>query len=266
MTTYHGPCDYFRRGRLSCIYVLMRSLLGLVCRGDASYDEPVPNIVLIEDEPGIVDFIDRGLTARGFEVRAALDGDTGLNLALADHVDLIVLDLMLPGRGGMEVLTEVAAQRPGLPVIVLTARGEIEDRVGGLDAGAVDYLVKPFALAELEARIRAQLRAARQAPATALRSGELEIDLLAREVRSAGTLVRLTNTEFDLLAYFMNHPGQVLNRQQILRAVWGYGHDPATNIVDVYIGYLRRKLNVGGHTVPIVTVRSRGYRLEEDTG
>ncbi len=223
------------------------------------------NIVLIEDEPGIVDFIDRGLSARGFEVRSALDGDSGLQLALEDHVDLVVLDLMLPGRSGMDLLRDLSDQRPGLPVLVLTARGELEDRVGGLNAGAVDYLVKPFALAELEARIRAQLRAARQAPATVLRLGQLEVDLLAREVHSAGTLVRLTNTEFDLLAYLMNHPGQVLNRQQILRAVWGYGHDPATNIVDVYIGYLRRKLGVGGHTVPIVTVRSRGYRLEEDT-
>ena len=223
----------------------------------------VGHIVLIEDEPGIVDFIDRGLKARGLEVRAAMDGDRGLDLALAEHVDLVVLDLMLPGRSGMEVLHELTHRRPGLPVIVLTARGEIEDRVGGLDAGAVDYLVKPFALAELEARVRAQLRAARQSPPTTLRRAGLEIDFLTRTVRTNGELVRLTNTEFDLLAYFMNHPGQVLNRQQILRAVWGYGHDPATNIVDVYIGYLRRKLGAGGRSVPIRTVRSRGYRLED---
>jgi DNA-binding response OmpR family regulator len=223
----------------------------------------VGHIVLIEDEPGIVDFIDRGLSARGFEVRAATDGESGLDLALAEHVDLVVLDLMLPRKSGMDVLRELAQKRPGLPVIVLTARGEIEDRVGGLDAGAVDYLVKPFALAELDARIRAQLRSARQAPPTTMRLAGIEIDLLSRTVRSNGELVRLTNTEFDLLAYFMNHPGQVLNRQQILRAVWGYGHDPATNIVDVYIGYLRRKLASGGESVPIKTVRSRGYRLEE---
>jgi DNA-binding response OmpR family regulator len=223
----------------------------------------VGHIVLIEDEPGIVDFIDRGLRARGFEVRAAMDGETGLDLALAEQVDLVVLDLMLPRRSGMEVLREVSQQRPGLPVIVLTARGEVEDRVGGLDAGAVDYLVKPFALAELEARIRAQLRSARQAQPTTVRRAGIEIDLLSRSVRSNGETVRLTNTEFDLLAYFMNHPGQVLNRQQILRAVWGYGHDPATNIVDVYIGYLRRKLASGDRPVPIKTVRSRGYRLED---
>ncbi len=223
----------------------------------------VGHIVLIEDEPGIVDFIDRGLRARGFDIRASMDGESGLELALAEQVDLVVLDLMLPRKSGMEVLREISRQRPGLPVIVLTARGEVEDRVEGLDAGAVDYLVKPFALAELEARIRAQLRSARQAQPTTVRRAGIEIDLLGRTVRSNGENVRLTNTEFDLLAYFMNHPGQVLNRQQILRAVWGYGHDPATNIVDVYIGYLRRKLSVGDRPVPIKTVRSRGYRLED---
>lgn len=221
------------------------------------------HIVLIEDEPGIVDFIDRGLTARGFEVRTAEDGDAGLELALGEHVDLVVVDLMLPGKSGMDILRELSHERPGLPVIVLTARGEIEDRVGGLDAGAVDYIVKPFALAELEARIRAQLRAVRQSPPTIVRRAGLEVDLLSRTVRSHGQPVRLTNTEFDLLAYFMNHPGQTLNRQQILRAVWGYDHDPATNIVDVYIGYLRRKLAADGQPVPIKTVRSRGYRLED---
>ena len=230
-----------------------------------SYHGPVPNIVLIEDEPGIVDFIERGLSARGLEVRAATDGESGLRLALGEHVDLVVLDLMLPRKSGMEVLGELVAHRPGLPVIVLTARGEIEDRVGGLDAGAVDYLVKPFALAELEARIRAQLRASTQATVTTLRRGGVEIDLLTRAVRNDGHPVRLTKTEFDLLAYFMNHAGQLLTRQQILRAVWKYEHDPNTNIVDVYIGYLRRKLGAGGRAVPIKTVRARGYRLE-DTG
>ncbi len=220
-------------------------------------------IVLIEDEPGIVDFVERGLRARGFAVRCALDGEVGLELALGERVDLVVLDLMLPRRGGMEVLAELVEHRPGLPVIVLTARGSLEDRVGGLDAGAVDYLVKPFALAELEARIRAQLRVARQTPTTTIRTAGLEVDLLSREVRHDGQLVRLTKTEFDLLAYFMNNPGRTLTREQILRAVWGYEHDPATNIVDVYIGYLRRKLGTAERSVPIRTVRSLGYQLEE---
>jgi DNA-binding response OmpR family regulator len=222
----------------------------------------VGHIVVIEDEPGIVDFIQRGLAARGLDVRSAVDGDTGLELALEDDVDLVVLDLMLPRRDGLEVLYELVQHRPGLPVVVLTARGEIDDRVQGLHAGAVDYMVKPFAVAELDARIRAQLRAARQTPTTSLRRAGLELDLLSRRVRSNGQTVRLSNTEFELLAYLMQHPGRVLTREQIHRAVWGYKHDPATNIVDVYIGYLRRKLRTDGRAVPIRTVRARGYRLE----
>jgi DNA-binding response OmpR family regulator len=219
-------------------------------------------IVLIEDEPLIVDFIERGLTRRGFHVRSALDGDKGLALAVEADVDLVVLDLMLPRRDGLQVLNELVERRPGLPIIIVTARGEVEDRVQGLRAGAVDYMVKPFAVAELDARIRAQLRAARQAPTTTLRRAGLELDLLSRRVRSNGQTVRLSNTEFELLAYLMHHPGRVLTREQIHRAVWNYTHDPATNIVDVYIGYLRRKLRTDGRVVPISTVRARGYRLE----
>jgi DNA-binding response OmpR family regulator len=222
----------------------------------------VGHIVVIEDEPGIVDFIERGLAARGLDVRSALDGETGLKLALEDDVDLVVLDLMLPQRDGLEVLDELVQHRPGLPVVVLTARGEIDDRVQGLYAGAVDYMIKPFAVAELDARIRAQLRAARQTPATTMRRAGLELDLISRRVRSNGQTVRLSNTEFELLAYLMQHPGRVLTREQIHRAVWGYKHDPATNIVDVYIGYLRRKLRTDGRAVPIRTVRARGYQLE----
>jgi DNA-binding response OmpR family regulator len=218
----------------------------------------VANIVVIEDEPGIVDFLERGLDAAGFRVRSARDGDSGLQLALSDRVDLVVLDLMLPGRSGSEILAALVDQRPGLPVIVLTARGEVEDRVAGLQGGAVDYVVKPFALAELEARIRAQLRAASQAPDTTLRHDGITVDLLARHVSVDGGPVRLTTTEFDLLAYLMRNPGHVLSRSQILRSVWGYGEDASTNVVDVYIGYLRRKL---GRPDLITTVRSRGYRL-----
>jgi DNA-binding response OmpR family regulator len=221
------------------------------------------HIVVIEDEPGIVDFIDRGLSARGLAVRCARDGDRGLELALQESVDLVVLDLMLPRRTGLDVLGELVGHRPGLPVIVLTARGALEDRVTGLQAGAVDYMVKPFALAELEARIRAQLRAARQAPATTIRRGGLEIDLLARRVRSGDQELRLSTTEFELLSYFVHNAGRVLSREQILRAVWGYDHDPGTNVVDVYIGYLRRKLRDAGRPNPIRTVRSLGYQLED---
>jgi DNA-binding response OmpR family regulator len=219
-------------------------------------------ILVVEDEAGIVDFLERGLSAEGFSVVSALDGNEGLELALRDDVDLVVLDLMLPERSGMDVLAALRESKPALPVIVLTARGEIEDRVAGLDAGAVDYLVKPFSLSELAARIRAQLRAHASAPVTQLRSGEIEVDLITRRVLHCGTDVRLSTTEFDLLVYLMRNRGRVLSREQILRAVWGYEHDPETNVVDVYIGYLRRKLRLDGRDAPIVTIRSIGYRLD----
>lgn len=220
-------------------------------------------VLVIEDEPGIVDFLERGLASQGFEVRSALDGDRGLDKALTEDVDLVVLDLMLPGRSGIDVLGELHAAKPALPVIVLTARGEVEERVAGLDAGAVDYLIKPFSLNELAARIRAQLRTAAQSPRTSLTAGDLEVDLLSREVRRGEKLVRLSTTEFELLVYLLRNRGHVLSREQILRAVWGYDYDPGTNVVDVYIGYLRRKLReADGWRVPIVTVRSVGYRFD----
>jgi DNA-binding response OmpR family regulator len=220
-------------------------------------------ILIIEDEPGIVDFLERGLRAHGFDVLSALDGVTGTDLALDQDVDLVVLDMMLPGRSGLEVLAKLSLAKPALPVIVLTARGEVEHRIAGLDAGAVDYLVKPFSLGELAARVRAQLRAATQTPTTEIRAGDIEVDLLTREVRRGGEQVRLSSTEFELLVYLLNNRGRVLSREQILRAVWGYEHDPGTNVVDVYVGYLRRKLRRGGRTAPIVTVRSVGYRLND---
>jgi DNA-binding response OmpR family regulator len=218
-------------------------------------------VLLIEDEPGIVDFVRRGLEAQGFAVEAALDGNEGERLALAGGYDAIVLDLMLPGRSGMEILAAVRRSLPSLPVIVLTARGEIEDRVEGLEAGAVDYLVKPFSMAELAARVRAQLRVAAHASASSLGAEGIEVDLLSRKVRRGGQSVALSTTEFELLVYLLRHHGQVVSREQILSSVWGYEHDPATNVVDVYVGYLRRKLGRPGDPAPIFTVRAVGYRL-----
>jgi DNA-binding response OmpR family regulator len=221
-----------------------------------------PVILLIEDEPGIVDFVRRGMEAEGFQVQAELDGVAGERRALREGFDAVVLDLMLPGRDGLEVLAALRAAKPGLPVIVLTAKGEIEDRVAGLDAGAVDYLVKPFSLAELLARVRAQLRvAAQQGTPTTLRVQDIEVDLLTRKVQRAGVVVQLSSTEFELLVYLLRHCGRVLTREQILSAVWGYQHDPGTNIVDVYVGYLRRKLRRPESPAPIQTVRAVGYRL-----
>jgi DNA-binding response OmpR family regulator len=219
-------------------------------------------ILVIEDEPGIVDFLERGLAAHGFDVLSATDGDTGIERALSADVDLVVLDLMLPGRSGLEVLERLREAKPALPVIVLTALTEVEQRVTGLDAGAADYIVKPFSLSELAARIRAQLRVASQAPQTTLSVGGIEVNLITREVRRDGDLVRLSTTEFELLSYLMRNRGHVLSREQILRAVWGYEYDPGTNVVDVYVGYLRRKLRAEEGAAPIVTIRSVGYRFD----
>jgi DNA-binding response OmpR family regulator len=218
-------------------------------------------VLVIEDEPGIVDFVRRGLEAAGFAVAVASDGIEGERLALRDSFDAIVLDLMLPGRSGLEILAAVQRARLAVPVIVLTALGEIEDRVVGLDSGAVDYLVKPFSLAELVARVRAQVRVLAQASTSTLQAEDIEVDLLTRRVRRGGRPVALSTTEFELLTYLMRHHGQVLAREEILSSVWGYEHDPATNAVDVYIGYLRRKLGRPEDPVPIFTIRSVGYRL-----
>jgi DNA-binding response OmpR family regulator len=220
-------------------------------------------VLVVEDEAGIVDFLERGLRAAGFEVDVATDGVAGERLALEGSPDLVVLDMMLPGRSGNDILGTLREQRPELPVIVLTARGEVRDRISGLDAGAVDYIVKPFALSELVARVRAHLRSVRAASPTRIRSGNLDVDLLSREVRRAGEVVHLSTTEFELLAFMLRNRRRVVTREQILRAVWGYEHDPGTNIVEVYMGYLRRKLKQDAGSGPIVTVRGVGYRLDD---
>lgn len=219
-------------------------------------------ILVVEDEPGIVDFVERGLTGQGFEVATAGDGLTGLERALEPDIELVVLDLMLPQMSGIEVLRALHASRPSLPVIVLTARSAVEDRIAGLDGGAVDYLVKPFALAELAARIRAQLRSVGLG-STIIATDMLRIDMVSRQVQVDGQLVRLSTTEYELLMYLAQNRPNVLSREEILRAVWGYNHDPGTNVLEVYIGYLRRKLSTPQRRAPIVTVRSVGYRFDE---
>jgi two-component system, OmpR family, response regulator len=218
-------------------------------------------VLLVEDEPGIADFVRRGLEAEGFQVEAAADGIEGQRLAQRGGFDAIVLDLMLPGRSGMEVLAAARRVTPGVPVIVLTARGEVEDRVAGLEAGAVDYVAKPFSMAELVARVRSHLRVIAQASANTLGVQDIDVDLVSRRVRRAGRAIQLSSTEFELLVYLMRHHGQVVAREEILSSVWGYEHDPATNVVDVYVGYLRRKLGQDGDPAPIFTVRAVGYRL-----
>jgi DNA-binding response OmpR family regulator len=221
-------------------------------------------ILLVEDEALISSFIEKGLRAEGHTVDCVDRGDRALDRIQLTDPDLVVLDVMLPGMDGFEVLGALRAVDPQLPVVMLTARGEIADRVRGLDLGATDYMVKPFAFAELSARIRAHLRAVetRQPRADTLDVAPLHLDLLRREVEAEGGMaIELSAREFALLAYFMRHPGQVLSRQQILDGVWGYSFDPRSNLVDVYIGYLRRKLTAAGAPRVLTTVRGMGYRL-----
>jgi DNA-binding response OmpR family regulator len=218
-------------------------------------------ILIVEDERGIAEFLDRALSSEGFATASARDGEEGERLALGGDFDLVLLDVMLPRRSGLEVLATIRAQRPELPVIVLTALGQKDDVVEGLDRGADDYVTKPFDLDELLARVRAQLRRPAQRDPTRLEAGDISVDLRTREVRRAGADVHLTAREFELLVYLMRHPNQVLSREQILGAVWGYDFDPGTNVLSVYVNYLRRKLTVDGDPPPIETVRSVGFRL-----
>jgi DNA-binding response OmpR family regulator len=221
-------------------------------------------ILVVEDERGIADLIEKGLSAEGYSVTCARNGDDGEALALTGDFDLLLLDLMLPGKSGQELMRSVRAMTPELPVIMLTARSTVADKVEGLDLGADDYVTKPFAFEELLARVRAQLRRPSQHDPTKLRIGDLELDLRTREVSRSRRPVDLTAREFELLTYLMRHPGQVLSRSQILNAVWGYDHDPGTNVLEVYIGYLRRKLDRDGAPAPIETIRSAGYRLVDE--
>jgi len=220
-------------------------------------------ILVVEDEAGIADFLERGLESEGYGVTVAEDGVTGQRLALDAAVDLVVLDRMLPGRDGLEVLGAIRRAKPSLPVILLTARAEVADRVEGLDLGATDYLTKPFAFEELLARIRARLRESGSRGETKIEAAGIVLDLLDREATRDGLAVRLPEREADLLAYLIRHAGRVCTYEEILAAVWGYDHDPGTNVVQVYVGYLRRKLDRPGAPAPIETVRSVGYMLRE---
>jgi DNA-binding response OmpR family regulator len=223
-------------------------------------------ILVAEDEPAIADFIERGLDAEGYAVSVAHDGTQALSLALGEEFALVILDRMLPGTDGLEVLARLRREKPELPVVMLSARTSIGDRIAGLDGGAIDYVTKPFAFDELSARVRAHLRAPGASESTKLEALGIAADLLTRRVTRDGVEVALSAKEFDLLVHFLRHPGNVLSREQILSAVWGYSHDPGTNIVEVYVSYLRRKLRRPGSPAPILTVRSVGYRLAHGRG
>ena len=221
-------------------------------------------ILLIEDDRRLTRLIQTVLEGEHFSVDAAHDGETGLELALRGAHDVAVVDWMLPGRDGPAICRAIRAARLPVAVLMLTARGQLEDRVAGLDSGADDYLVKPFAFEELLARVRALGRrfvAAAGAP-DELRAGSLVLDLKAHTARRGDQPLDLTSTEWNLLEYLMRHPGQTLTRQQILDYVWSYERDVQPTLVDVYVSYLRRKLSVPGRRDPVHTVRGVGYRLD----
>jgi DNA-binding response OmpR family regulator len=218
-------------------------------------------ILVIEDEATLARFVEQALQAEGHAVTVCHDGDGGEAAALTGDYALVLLDLMLPGKAGLAVLDSIRSRLPELPVIVLTARSAVEQKVEGLDRGANDYVIKPFSFEELLARVRAQLRAPSQRQASVLEAGGIRMDLRTRRVQRNGHDVTLTAREFYLLEYLIRHPDQVLSREQILNAVWGFDFDPGTKVLEVYIGYLRRKLSNGGAVDPIETVRGAGYRL-----
>ena len=213
-------------------------------------------ILIVEDEDGIASFIDKGLSSRGYATKVVRDGGMATAVASDADFDLVILDLGLPDVDGFSVLRELRRRGESMPVIILTARDDVTDKVEGLDAGGSDYITKPFKLEELLARVRVQLRG-EPVEATILQVGSVTLDLRTRRAQVDGSAIDLTAREFTILETFMRHPNQVLSREQLLAHVWGYDYDPGSNVVEVYVGYLRRKL--GGSSIE--TVRGAGYRL-----
>src|SRR5262245_8943407 len=221
-------------------------------------------LLVVEDEPGIVRFLQQGLIETGYAVDVATDGEEALDYVRAAAYDAIVLDLMLPKIHGLRVLEAIRHRGVKTPVLILTARDAVEDRVRGLDFGADDYLVKPFAFPELLARLRALLRRPAQLLDPVLRVGDLELDTVRHEVRRRGRLIDLSPREFALLEHLMRHAGQVLTRTQIAESVWNFDFVSESNVVDVYVGYLRRKLQRDSAASLLYTVRGVGYCLSAE--
>jgi two-component system OmpR family response regulator len=224
----------------------------------------MPRVLVIEDEARVRRSLEEGLRAAGFEVETAERGDKGSQLATSQSFDCIVLDWMLPGRDGLQVLADLRQSGRSTPVLLLTARDAVEDRVLGLDSGAEDYLIKPFAFAELLARLRVLLRRGRADRETVLRAGDhLELDLLRRRATRDGVEIALTHREFDVLEYLVRHKNEPVTREMLGLNVWqepGYAY---TNVIEVYINLLRKKVETAGRSPRIVTVRGVGYRLQE---
>jgi two-component system OmpR family response regulator len=225
-------------------------------------------ILVIEDDQHQADYLGKALTETGAVVDEATDGREGLFLAAGNSYDLLIVDRMLPNLDGLTIVRTLRASGNQTPVLVLSALGEVDDRVEGLRAGGDDYLVKPFAFSELHARVEALLRRAQPTdiPETRLRVADLEMDLLTRQVTRAGQVIALQPREFRLLEYLMRHAGQVVTRTMLLEHVWDYHFDPQTNVIDVHISRLRAKLDKGFERPLLVTVRGAGYMLREPGG
>jgi two-component system, OmpR family, copper resistance phosphate regulon response regulator CusR len=222
-------------------------------------EDPFRRILIVDDEPRIVDFVSRGLRREGFDVAAATDGKSGLERAVAERFDLVILDLLMPGLDGMSVLRGIVARRPDQPVLVLSALSDIRSKVESLEIGADDYLAKPFSFSELLARVHARLRTATRNPPASLTVGRLRLDLLRRSVDAGWGPVPLAEREFLLLKELMRHPGTIVSKERLLEAVWGYRFDPASNVLDVCVRRLRSKLGAD----VITTVRGAGYRVDD---
>jgi two-component system, OmpR family, copper resistance phosphate regulon response regulator CusR len=215
-------------------------------------------VLIAEDEPRLSSFLEKGLRANGYATTIVADGRSALALGSIEDFDLLILDLGLPGMDGLDVLRELRAAGRTLPVVILSARDDVSDKITGLEVGADDYITKPFAFEELLARVRARLRDTGTAERTVLRVGAVTLDLRTRRATVGDATVGVTAREFTMLETFMRHPDQVLTREQLLSHVWGYDHDPGSNVVDVYVRHLRRKLGADA----IETVRGAGYRLK----
>ncbi len=219
-------------------------------------------ILLVEDDARVASFIRRGLREEHYTVDLARDGEEALFLAQTDEYDLLILDILLPKRSGLDVLRALRAERLGTPVLLLTAKDELQDKVAGLDAGADDYLTKPFGFEELLARVRALLRRRGSLIPTVLRAADLELDVLRHRATRGGRELTFTNREYALLEFLLRHAGQVVTRTQLAEHVWEHDFDTYSNVVDVHIARLRRKID-DGHTLKLLhTVHGRGYQLQ----
>ncbi len=224
----------------------------------------MPRVLVIEDERKVLRSLERGLQAAGYEIVTASNGDEGYKKATTQTFDCLVLDLMLPGRDGLQVLADLRQAGKSLPVIILTARDTIDDRVIGLDAGADDYLVKPFAFAELLARLRVLLRRDRSDRETLLRAADLEVDLVERRVRRGGVEIPLSHREFEVLAYLVRHRNTIVTRDMLGKDVWREPNYSLTNVIDTYLSLLRKKIEIPGQGLLIQTLRGVGYCLRDE--